>query len=88
MYIAEIRCSAAVAAKIANKHGVGLHEVRDALQWPARPLRASWLADPLDPRGPRLAVEGHSGVRAIRAILYPVDPDEGTWRLGTAVALV
>lgn len=88
VHIGHIVCSEAVAEKIASKHGVDLQEVRDAVQWPARPSRAAWLDDSSDPRGPRLAVEGHTGQRGIRAVLYPVDPDDGTWRLGTAVPMV
>jgi len=84
-YIGLIECSTAVEAKINGKHGLSLQDVRDAVQWPARPLRLSWLSADVDPRGPRLAVEGRtSDGRILKAVLYPVD-DQGTWRLGTAV---
>jgi hypothetical protein len=85
-YIAVIVCSARVLEKINSKHGVSIDEVRDAFQWPATPARASWV---LDHRGRRLAVEGFTARgRVIRAVLYPVDVAQGTWRLGTAVPMV
>lgn len=88
LFIGQIICSEKVAQKINSKHGVTLDEVRDAVQWPARPLRASWLGSDLDPRGPRLALEGRTAQgRILRVVLYPVDVDEGAWRLGTAVPL-
>jgi uncharacterized DUF497 family protein len=86
LYIAVIVCSARVQEKINSKHGVSIHEVRDAFQWPSKPARASWVEDH---RGRRLAVEGATaGGRVIRAVLYPVDVEQGTWRLGTAVPKV
>jgi hypothetical protein len=85
-YIAVIVCSARVLEKINSKHGVSIDEVRDAFQWPATPTRASWV---LDHRGRRLAVEGFAARgRVVRAVLYPVDVAQGTWRLGTAVPMV
>lgn len=87
-YIGEILCSHAVAEKVKAKHGVSLDEVKDAVQWAALPLRAAWLTAVLDPRGPRLALEGRRPPGgSSKVVLYPVDEREGTWRLGTAVAL-
>jgi hypothetical protein len=85
-YIGVIVCSSRVLEKINSKHGVSIDEVRDAFQWPATPARASWVEDH---RGRRLAVEGFTARgRRIRAVLYPVDVTQGTWRLGTAVPMV
>jgi len=87
-YVGLIECSSLVAQKIASKHGVTFDEVREAAQWPAQWLRASWLERSDDPRGPRLAIEAATYVgRVLRITLYPVDVDQGTWRLGTAVPL-
>jgi len=86
VYVAVIDCSADVLAKINGKHGVTLDEVRDAVLYPSRLRRAVWVWDA--DRGSRLVAEGvtRSG-RVIRAILYPVNTADGTWRLGTAVSL-
>ena len=86
VYVAAFDCSDDVAAKINSKHGVTLDEVREAVLYPSRLTRAVWIWDA--DRGSRLVAEGvaRSG-RVIRAVLYPVDPADGTWRLGTAVPL-
>ena len=89
VYIGHIECSPAVAERISSKHGISLQDVRDAVQWPARPLRAARLGEEIDRRGPRLAAEGLTASgRILKVVLYPVDEAEGTWRLGTAVPLV
>jgi hypothetical protein len=87
LYFGQIICSGAVIEKINSKHGITEQDVRDAVQWPARPLRAYWIGVPDDPRGPRAVVIGEApDGRWIKVVLYPVDgPFEGTWRLGTAV---
>ena len=81
-YVALVECSAAVEAKIGAKHGVSLVEVREAVL--ARSVDASrWLHDE---RGPRLLVRATTGSgRRLRVVLFPLDLDEGTWRLGTAM---
>ncbi len=86
VYIAHIDCSQEVLAKINSKHGVTIDEVRQVCLYPSRPRRAAWAWD--SRRGSRLVVEGvtRSG-RIVRAVLYPVDLADGTWRLGTAVPL-
>lgn len=73
--------------KINNKHGLTEQDVRDAVQWPARPLRAFWIGLADDPRGPRAVAVAHvPDGRKVKVVLYPVDdPEEGTWRLGTVV---
>jgi uncharacterized DUF497 family protein len=87
VYIADIDCSAKVLEKINSKHGVSLHEVYEAVMYPARLTRATWVYDV--ERGSRLAAEGVTlSGRVVRVVLYPVDEQDGTWRLGTAVPLV
>lgn len=87
IYLGQILCPSAVVAKINSKHGLTEQDVRDAVQWPARPLRAFWVGLSDDPRGPRAVAVGLTGDhRVIQVVLYPVgDPADGTWRLGTAV---
>lgn len=87
IYLGEIICPAGVVAKINSKHGITEQDVRDAVQWPARPLHAFWIGLDDDPRGPRAVVIGVTADgRTIKVVLYPADdPDQGTWRLGTAV---
>ena len=90
VYIAQIDCSANVLEKINAKHGVTLEEVREALLSPARPERVSYLASTQeDPRPARVAAQGVTlGGRRLQAVLYPVDVDNGIWRLATAVPMV
>lgn len=85
MYIALVTCSESVGSKILAKHSVTLQEVREAVQWPARPTRARWVAD--DERGNRLRVDGTTARgRALLVMLYPTAED-GIWRLATAIAI-
>lgn len=84
-YIAQIHISAAMAEKIQSKHGVTPHEVREACQAPNRYTSAVWSDDP--ERGRRLIVCGDSAAgRRLKIVLFPVDVDEGIYRLGTALA--
>ncbi len=87
IYLGYIICPPGVIEKINSKHGFTEQDVRDAVQWPARPLRLFWIGLHDDPRGPRaVAIADVSDGRRIKVVLYPVDdPEEGTWRLGTAV---
>jgi hypothetical protein len=83
-YIAEVRISPAVKAKLAAKYPpVTEGEVREALVL-TRLLRAGWDVHP--ERGRRLLVTGttYSG-RTLNAVLYPADEEDGTWWLGTAM---
>ncbi len=85
VYIAEIRISDAVATKIGLKHGVAVHEVREAFILTSLE-RAVWDFD-VD-RGWRVLATGStagSPSRRLNAVLYPVDEDDGIWRLGTAM---
>jgi hypothetical protein len=87
IYLGEILCPHAVIEKINSKHGLTEQDIRDAVQWPARPDRTYWIGLADDPRGPRAVAVGRTADgRRIKLVLYPVDgPFEGTWRLGTAV---
>jgi hypothetical protein len=79
--INQIEVSGAVLAKINSKHGVTLDDMYDACE---NIVKSGWIEDP--ERGPRLLIEGLTASgRKIRVILYPDDPDAGTWRLGTAL---
>lgn len=83
-YIAEVRVSDAIAAKLAAKHPpVTVTEVREALVF-TRLVRAWWHEHP--ERGRRLLVIGTTyGGRRLQAVLYPLDEEDGTWFLGTAM---
>ncbi len=83
-YIAEIRISDRVLAKLADKHQVAGFEVREAFV--LTPLeRAGWEFD--DERGGwRLLATGTTYAdRKLDAVLYPIDEEEGIWWLGTAL---
>lgn len=86
LYFGLIVFPSAVVAKINSKHGITEQDVRDAVQWPARPA-AYWIGLDDDPRGPRAVAVGRTAFGTmIQVVLYPVgDPADGTWRLGTAV---
>jgi hypothetical protein len=75
-----IEVSDHVKSKINSKHGVTEDDVVEACE---RYTEAVWDEDP--ERGRRLLVKGttRSG-RVVRVVLYPDEPDRGTWRLGTA----
>ncbi len=90
VYVAQIECSPKIREKINSLHGVTLDEVKEAVLFPARPLRTRWIEpSEEDPRGPRLAVESLTLLgRRIAVVLYPVDEADGTWRLATAVPMV
>lgn len=87
LYFGQIICPSSVIEKVNNKHGVTEQDIRDAVQWPARPLQAFWIGLDDDPRGPRGVAVGRTAQGTIiQVVLYPVgEPAEGTWRLGTAV---
>jgi hypothetical protein len=87
IYLGYIICTALNMQHVTGKHGITEQDVRDAVQWPARLIRARWVDVPDDPRAPRVVAWGRtSDNRVIQVVLYPVgDPAEGTWRLGTAV---
>jgi hypothetical protein len=76
--------SEAVETKIRSRRGLTGAQVRAACEWPAVPVRAAWHNHP--DHGRRLivfAVDEQN--RLLKAVLQPVDPEDGTWRLRTAV---
>ncbi len=85
-YIAELLPpSAELIDKLHRKHGVTLDEVREAvILTDVESSVWDWDDDPA--RGWRLLVTAttYAG-RRLLVVLYPVDEDEGTWRLGTAM---
>ena len=87
LYLGQIDCPDQVVQKINSKHGITEQDVRDAVQWPARPIEVYWIGLDDDPRAARaVAIGDTADQRRITVVLYPVDgPFEGTWRLGTAV---
>lgn len=83
-YIGHIRISDRMAEKIVSKHEVTPEDVRDACQSPNRYRRAAWHVHP--EHGRRLIVFGQTrDGRLIKVILQPVDVQDGTWRLRTAL---
>ena len=86
-YVGYIECPGDLASHI-GRRGLSFDDVRDAVQAPNRPASLDWLDDPLDQRGPRLLATGSTSTgNLICVILYPIDPPDGTWRLGTAFYL-
>jgi len=84
VYIADVRISPSVLAKLAHKRPpVTAAEVQEALVL-TRLVRSGW--DYHAQRGSRLLVTGttYDG-RRLNAVLYPADEDDGTWWLGTAM---
>lgn len=86
VYIAVVLCSRGVEEKINSKHNVTLVEVREATV-NTEVLASGWIWD--EERGDRLLVVGttYTG-RELRVVLYPRDPTDGVWTLGTAMAKV
>jgi len=81
VYIAVVEIPPAVEAKILGR-GVTAAEVREAVVLTSV-LRARWHRHP--DRGWRLLVVGLTFAgRSIKVVLYPVDANDGIWRLGTA----
>jgi hypothetical protein len=82
-WIADLRISDAMEAKIRDKHRLTGEQVRSACV-PDAYDRAGWEAHPA--HGLRLLVEGVTWDDvAIKVILQPVDVREGVWRLRTAM---
>ncbi|HXH57006.1 hypothetical protein [Iamia sp.] len=82
--IAVVAKSERVLEKVAHKHdGITPWEVDEAVV--RTPVEASrWVHD--DERGWRLKVAGRTAAgRRLLVVLYPVDEDDGVWRLGTAI---
>ena len=70
-------------ALIASQHHVAMHEIREAVVL-TEVSESAWDHDP--ERGWRLFVTGttYQG-RELFVVLFPVDEDEGIWRVGTAM---
>ena len=84
VYIGHIEVDATVLDKIRRKHHLTVAEVREALQWPARP-DVRW--EDHSEHGLRLVAVGQTATgRNLMAALRPVDETDGTWRLCTARA--
>jgi len=82
-YIAVVTIGPATATKIRNKQNVTPADVREAVILCAV-ARSGW--DHHLERGWRLLVTGTVGSgRLLNVVLYPVDQDDGRWRLGTAM---
>ena len=82
VWIAEIVCSDRVAHKIRTKHGVDVHQVREAVQFYGY-RDARWHVHP--ERGERLIVRGKDFTgKSLIVLLKPLDLDDGTFRLVTA----
>jgi hypothetical protein len=83
IYIAEVRISSRVLAKIITKHQVSEQDVREAFVatrllssgWDYNRSTASWYV---------LAVGTTYSGRTLKGTLYPVPGGDGIWRLGTA----
>jgi len=82
-WIGEVFFSEAVEWKLRERRGLTPASVREAVCWGAAQA-AVWDNDP--ERGSRLLVLGTTGdgVR-IKAVLLPVDREDGTWTCKTAM---
>lgn len=86
IHIGQVVASDRVVRKLREKHrGLTLEDVRDAVQWPARP-QVAWENHP--EHGRRLVAVGtdHTG-RAIICALTPIpdwDDNADTWTICTA----
>lgn len=81
-----------LADKIQSLHSVTWDEMLEVVLWPSI-APGGWVhPSERDHRPSRIVVEGTTATgRQLMVVLYPADPvhpDEGTWRLGTAVPLV
>ncbi|HEY6749198.1 MAG TPA: hypothetical protein VI357_26210 [Mycobacteriales bacterium] len=79
MYVAD-----SVDTKLRNRRGVTGEQVRAACEWPAMPVRAAWHDHPDHGRRLILLVRDEQG-RSLKVVLQPIDPEDGTCSLRTAV---
>lgn len=85
VYIADIRVSPAVRDHIGTKHNVSEQDVQQAFIL-ATLVSARWSYDPMTDRLRLVAVGTCANPEGrLKAYLYPVDPRDGVWRLGTAM---
>jgi hypothetical protein len=82
-WIGEVRFSPAVETKLRERRGLTPPQIREAVCWGAAE-EAVWDDD--EEYGSRLLVVGTTadGVR-IKAVLSPVDREDGTWTCKTAM---
>ena len=84
VWIGRVIVPPSVEVKLRMRRGITGDEVRAACEWPAQPLRAGHHDDP--EHGRRLIVYARDEQnRVLKVVLQPVDPEDGTWRLRTAV---
>lgn len=85
-YIAQVLpASESLRDKIHAKHGVTEAEVHEAVVL-CDVESSEWSWDDQPDRGWRLLVTGRTYTgRRLFIVLYPVDEDDGVWRLGTAM---
>lgn len=84
VWIGQITVPHTVELKIRSRRGLTGAQVRAACEWPAVPIRAAWHHHP--EYGLRLIVYAHDEQhRLLKVILQPVDPEDGSWRLRTAI---
>jgi predicted AAA+ superfamily ATPase len=83
-YIADVKVSHAVEAKIQSKHNVTIDEVREAVVL-CEVIRSYIEYHP--EKGERLLVTGRTAERRVlNVVLYPAEPgSDGMWWLGTAM---
>jgi hypothetical protein len=85
-YIAQVLpASDSLREKINKKHDVTEAEVHEATVL-CEVESSQWSWDERPDRGWRLLVTGRTYTgRRLFVVLYPVDEDDGVWRLGTAM---
>jgi hypothetical protein len=83
VYIGFIEVPPTIERKLRERRGLTGREVRDAFEWPSRPAKAYWHYNP--DHGRRVIAIASSTKGTLKAILQPVDPVQGTWRLRTCV---
>lgn len=84
VWIGLVEVPESVEFKIRTRRGITGAQVRAACEWPAKPVQASWNDDP--DHGRRLIVYAWNDQdRLLKVVLQPVDAQDGTWRLRTAI---
>jgi len=88
VYLGLLVISQQTNAKISSKHGISFDQVKDAIQWPARP-RAKWENHPK--HGRRVVAVGATEGKPVFCTLKPLpeyDENADTWEITTALWLV
>jgi hypothetical protein len=81
-YVGQILISPTVAQKIQAKHGVTPDEVRELY---GKTVPGAWDDDPLSGRRLYVVFRTSTG-RKLKIVLEPIDWQDGTWGLRTAIA--